>query len=47
MKGLCSPDSPVEMKPLLVFVPASSIVEAGSPKLIAVGSSHMSDGYNT
>ncbi|MEM2897244.1 MAG: hypothetical protein QXG01_06725 [Candidatus Bathyarchaeia archaeon] len=39
MKGLGSPDSLVEMKPLLAFVPASSIVEAGSPRLLDVGSS--------
>ncbi|MEM2896793.1 MAG: hypothetical protein QW265_03535 [Candidatus Bathyarchaeia archaeon] len=31
--------SPVETKPLLAFVPASSIVEAGSPRLLAVDSS--------
>jgi putative transposase len=33
MRGWGSPDSPVEMKPLweLIYVPASLIVEAGSP----------------
>ncbi|MEM3061362.1 MAG: transposase, partial [Candidatus Bathyarchaeia archaeon] len=31
MRGWDSPNSPAETKPLLVFVPASSIVEAGSP----------------
>ncbi|MEM2896724.1 MAG: hypothetical protein QW265_01000 [Candidatus Bathyarchaeia archaeon] len=37
MKGWGSPDSPVEMEPLLAFVPASSIVEAGSPKAYSRG----------
>jgi len=32
MKGWGIPDSPVEMKPLLVEVPASLIIEAGSQK---------------
>ncbi|MEM2896716.1 MAG: transposase, partial [Candidatus Bathyarchaeia archaeon] len=45
MKGWGSPDSPVEMKPLLAFVPASSIVEAGSPRLLAVGSSRITSLY--
>jgi len=31
MRGWDSPDSPAEMKPLLVAIPASVIVEAGSP----------------
>ncbi|MEM0327470.1 MAG: IS200/IS605 family accessory protein TnpB-related protein [Thermoproteota archaeon] len=30
MRGWDSPDSPAEMKPLLVEIPASLIVEAGS-----------------
>jgi len=37
MRGWGSPDSPAEMKPLLVFVPASFIVEAGSPHPLGVG----------
>jgi len=39
MRGWGSPDSPAEMEPLLVEIPASSIIEAGSPQR-AVGSSH-------
>jgi len=39
MRGWDSPDPPAEMKPLLVFVPASFIVEAGSPHPSGVGSS--------
>jgi len=31
MRGWGNPDSPAEMKPLLAFVPASLIIEAGSP----------------
>ncbi|MEM0328631.1 MAG: transposase, partial [Thermoproteota archaeon] len=31
MRGLDNPKTPAEMKPLLVEIPASSIVEAGSP----------------
>ncbi|MEM3806613.1 MAG: hypothetical protein QW310_02390 [Thermoproteota archaeon] len=31
MRGWDSPDLPAEMKPLLVEIPASFIVEAGSP----------------
>ncbi|MEM2896415.1 MAG: hypothetical protein QXG01_02380, partial [Candidatus Bathyarchaeia archaeon] len=43
MRGWGSPNSPVKMKPLLAFVPASSIVEAGSSRLLAVGSSQRFD----
>jgi len=39
MKGWGSPDSPAEMEPLLAYVPASSIIEAGNPQASAVGSS--------
>jgi putative transposase len=39
MRGWSSPDSPTETKPLLVEIPASLIVEAGSPQASAVGSS--------
>jgi putative transposase len=35
MRGWGSPDSPVEMKPLLVKIPASSIIEAGSSEALA------------
>ncbi|MEM2897335.1 MAG: transposase [Candidatus Bathyarchaeia archaeon] len=31
MRGWDSPDSPAEVKPILAFVPASFIIEAGSP----------------
>jgi len=31
MRGWGNPDSPAEMKPLLAFVPANLIIEAGSP----------------
>jgi|GEM_PF-182329 len=41
MRGWGSPDSPAEMKPLLVEIPASLIIEAGSPQALAVGSSHI------
>jgi len=37
MRGWGSPDSPAEMKPLLAFVVASLIVEAGSPHPSGVG----------
>jgi len=37
MKGWGSPDSPAEMKPLLVEIPASSIIEAGSPQAFSRG----------
>ncbi|MEM2841881.1 MAG: transposase, partial [Thermoproteota archaeon] len=37
MKGWGSPDPPAEMKPLLAFVPASLIVEAGSPQAFSRG----------
>ena len=39
MRGWGSPESPAEMKPLLVEIPASLIIEAGSPQALAVGSS--------
>ncbi|MEM3703689.1 MAG: zinc ribbon domain-containing protein, partial [Candidatus Bathyarchaeia archaeon] len=39
MRGWDSPETPAEMKPLLAYVPASLIVEAGSPLPIARGSS--------
>jgi putative transposase len=35
MRGWGNPDSPVEMKPLLVEIPASSIIEAGSSEALA------------
>jgi putative transposase len=31
MRGWDSPETPAEMRPLLAFVPASLIIEAGSP----------------
>jgi len=37
MRGWGSPDSPVEKEPLLVEIPASSIVEAGSPQAFSRG----------
>ncbi len=37
MRGRGSPDPPAEMKPLLVEIPASLIVEAGSPDPLEVG----------
>jgi len=37
MKGWGSPDSPAETKPLLVKIPASSIIEAGSPQTFSRG----------
>ena len=39
MRGWGSPKTLAEMRPLLVNVPASLIVEAGSPQALAVGSS--------
>ena len=39
MRGWGSPKTPVEMGPLLVEIPASSIIEAGSPNLLGMGSS--------
>jgi len=39
MRGWGGPDSPAEMKPLLVEIPASLIIEAGSPQALAAGSS--------
>ena len=39
MRGRGGPKCPFEMKPLLVEIPASLIVEAGSPQAIVVGSS--------
>jgi hypothetical protein len=33
------PNAPAEMRPLLAFVPASLIIEAGSPLAIVRGSS--------
>jgi len=32
MRGWGSPDSPAEKEPLLVEIPASFIIEAGSPQ---------------
>ncbi|MHA1578550.1 MAG: RNA-guided endonuclease InsQ/TnpB family protein, partial [Candidatus Freyarchaeota archaeon] len=37
MRGWGSPDSPAEMKPLLVEIPASLIIEAGSPQAYSRG----------
>ncbi|MBC7112900.1 MAG: IS200/IS605 family element transposase accessory protein TnpB [Candidatus Methanomethyliales bacterium] len=43
VRGLGSPDTPAETEPLreLITVPASSIIEAGSPQPSGVGSSHL------
>jgi len=48
MRGWGSPDSPAEAKPLreLIYVPASIIVEAGSPQASAVGSSPVELGFS-
>jgi len=48
MRGWGSPDSPAETKPLreLIYVPASIIVEAGSPQASAVGSSPVELGFS-
>jgi len=40
LSGMGQPYAPVEIEPLLVKIPASSIVEAGSPPSSEVGSSH-------
>jgi len=37
MRGWGSPDSPAEVEPLLVGIPASSIFEAGSPLAFSRG----------
>jgi len=41
MRGRGGPKRPLRWKPLLVEIPASLIVEAGSPQAPAVGSSHL------
>jgi putative transposase len=41
MRGWDSPERLSEMRPLLVEIPASLIIEAGSPLAIARGSSHL------
>jgi len=40
LAGLGRPLEPVEVKPLLAWIPASNIVEAGSPRPSGYGSSH-------
>jgi putative transposase len=37
MRGWGSPDLPAEMRPILVEIPASLIIEAGSPKAYSRG----------